>query len=385
VAYYFRVTTTAKRERIPLGAIPYRMAVQRATELSQRYQGGTRDLYDTLKEERAERVRQRAKAKNAKDLGDLLMAYVAQLERSGKKTAKEVRTGLMHNVADAWPKLWSTPLDEITTDNLVDVVGKVASAGRTRTAGKLRAYIRAAYSAAIKAHRDAAALPALRELHITVNPAASIAPLGNSGTRDRALSVAELRAYWRRIEALPGIDGALLRFHLLTGGQRLQQLARVTLDDYDRDAKALRLMDIKGRRTEPRTHMVPLIQPAIDAMHVMQGGPFLFTTTAGKSGASWFLVAKRLERVVDAMEKAGELEHGPFTLGDLRRTIETRLAAAKISKDVRAHLQSHGLGGVQERNYNRYDFLEEKRAALEALYRIATGASADVVPISRKA
>ena len=71
--------------------------------------------------------------------------------------------------------------------------------------------------------------------------------------------------------------------------------------------------------------------------------------------------------------------------GDLRRTVETRLAAEGISKDVRAHLQSHGLGGVQSKHYDRHDYLAEKRAALEALHRICTGASADVVAFRRKA
>lgn len=37
---------------------------------------------------------------------------------------------------------------------------------------------------------------------------------------------------------------------------------------------------------------------------------------------------------------AGELEGAPFTLGDLRRTIETRLAAVRQSEEARGQLQS---------------------------------------------
>jgi hypothetical protein len=93
----------------------------------------------------------------------------------------------------------------------------------------------------------------------------------------------------------------------------------------------------------------------------------------------------RLREVVEAMETAGELEKGPFTPGDLRRTVETRLAAAGIAKDVRAQLQSHGLGGVQDRHYDRHDYLPEKRAALEKLYQLVTGKAAKVTSIKRKA
>jgi len=37
-----------------------------------------------------------------------------------------------------------------------------------------------------------------------------------------------------------------------------------------------------------------------------------------------------------------------FQLRDLRRTAETMLASLKVSSDVRAQLQSHGLGGIQQ-------------------------------------
>ena len=41
---------------------------------------------------------------------------------------------------------------------------------------------------------------------------------------------------------------------------------------------------------------------------------------------------------------------------DLRRTAETRMAEIGISKDIRAQIQSHGLGGVQARHYDMYDY-----------------------------
>jgi hypothetical protein len=43
---------------------------------------------------------------------------------------------------------------------------------------------------------------------------------------------------------------------------------------------------------------------------------------------------------------------------------------------VRAHLQSHDLGGVQARHYDRYSYLKEKRAALETLFHVMAGGDA---------
>jgi integrase len=220
---------------------------------------------------------------------------------------------------------------------------------------------------------------------VTANPARDLTPIeGANKARDRALSLAELRAYWKRIQAP---EHAPLRFHLLTGCQRVQQLARATQHDFDSDTQSLRLLDNKGRRTSARQHHVPVLPSALEAMREMQGGtfgPYVFTLTGGGSGADYAGIFKRVHKIADAMREAGELPGGTFTPGDLRRTVETRLADSGVSRDVRARLQSHGLGGVQERHYDRADYLPQTRAALEILQRLLMVNSATIVPIRRK-
>ncbi len=261
-----------------------------------------------------------------------------------------------------------------TGDDLLEVVARVADADKLREAAKLRTYLQAAYNAGIRARQSAGSSPALRSLKVTTNPARDLLTVaGSSQPKDRALSEAELRCYWKRIAALPDHDGAALRFHLLTGGQRMEQLGHATTSDLDHDARAVRLWDTKGRRTTPRKHMAPLIPAALEALRDMapnRVGEYLFTVTAGASGADPGTLRKRLLPVVSAMQAAGELPDGPFTVGDLRRTVETRLAALGVSLEVRGQLQSHGLGGVQARHYDRHDYLNEKREALEILYHL---------------
>lgn len=55
-----------------------------------------------------------------------------------------------------------------------------------------------------------------------------------------------------------------------------------------------------------------------------------------------------------------------FQFSDLRRTAETIMASLGIHKDIRAQVQSHGLGGVQDRHYDRHSYMDEKRAAINA-------------------
>jgi hypothetical protein len=76
----------------------------------------------------------------------------------------------------------------------------------------------------------------------------------------------------------------------------------------------------------------------------------------------------------------------PFQLRDLRRTLETLLASLGVSRDVRGQVQSHGLGGVQNRHYDRHEYWAEKRATLALLelhlarLRLAEVAAAHAAP-----
>lgn len=373
-------------------------ARKRSNELSRRYQDGDRDLRATLEAEKREKDRQQSIAEQAAlneaarlqgTLGVLLMAYCAQLVRDGKVSAPKVEKALRLHVEAAWPRLWNMPAADVTSDDLMHVIARLVDTGKLREADKVRSYITAAYTAGIRARQNARALSALRDIRITSNPARDLVAVdGGSNTRERALSVAELRAYWKRIDALPDPDGALLRFHLLTGSQRVEQLARLTTQDLDNDTATVRLLDPKGRRRRPREHVVPLVPAAVDALRTMKGGtlgPYLFTVTQGHSGAVYAIVQHRVRAIADAMNAAGELEHSTFTPGDLRRTVETRLAAEGVTEAVRAQLQSHGLGGVQARHYDRHGYDNEKREALETLHRLIIGSSATVTSIKRAA
>lgn len=403
--FYFRYrNSTGRYDDLPIGSFDAKgqsgltldAARVESSRLRDRYRNGDRDLRQTLDAERRQREEEHASRIRAQDaervrqaatLGALLDAYVSQLLRNRKSSASNVSAAIKRHVAGPWPQLWAMHADDVSMDALLAVVAKVVDDGKLTEARKLRAYLLAAYQAAIRARQDARGLAALRNLRITKNPARDLVAVdGGSNARDRALSIGELRAYWRRIENMDGPSGALLRFHLLTGAQRVEQLARLTTADYDADSKTVRIRDSKGRRKAPRTHDVPLVPDAIRAMNLMapdRAGPHLFTASAGTTGASYAAFRLRLQEVVEAMVLSGELECGPFTPGDLRRTVETRLAAEGVSADARAQLQSHGLGGVQARHYDRHDYLLEKRAALETLYRLITGDPTKSAPIQR--
>lgn len=397
--FYYRYTKpNGQRDRLLIGAgLTLTVAREEAAALSRRYQAGERDLRRAIaaEAEAADRAKAAALAestrRSAATLGALMMAYAQSLEDAGKVSAAATRASIKRHIEEPWPALWARPASELELDDLLPILSRMVRAKKLREGGKVRSYLRAAYASAIAAKQDAAAPDALRALNVSRNPARDLATLDSGKPRDRVLSVAELRAYWRRIESMPGRQGALLRFHLLTGGQRIAQLIRLQWSDHDHDADtgtgSVRLLDIKGRRRQPRVHLVPLLPRMAADLAILRGdgaGPNLFSLTAGSVPATYDEFRGIMDPVVADMVAAEELT-SPFTPGDLRRTVETRLAALGLSEEVRGHLQSHGLSGVQKRHYNFFEYDAEKRAAVEALLELLTGAGAKVTSIRSRA
>jgi integrase len=142
---------------------------------------------------------------------------------------------------------------------------------------------------------------------------------------------------------------------------------------------ASRCHDRKGRRPKgPRRHFVPLTKEAAAILSARLGvikdilerrsaigdhSPVPFFSTDDKTSISRHTLGKLVSGISETMVKEGEAR-APFQLRDIRRTAETLLAGLKVSKDVRSHLLSHGLGGVQNQHYDRHTYWTEKRQTL---------------------
>jgi integrase len=277
------------------------------------------------------------------------------------------------------------PANEVTARDIASLLRPLVEEGKGRTAGKLRSYLHAAFVWAARAELDPDAPADFLPFRVEQNPVSGTATLSKyNRARERALSEPELREYYSAIKALPDSairDATLLM--ILLGGQRIAQLIRARTIDVDDNAGTLRLLDPKGRRTQPRSHVLPLSRPAMAVVERclvrveaqqkqarMKGGAplmgFLFSTHGdvpirpeSVSKATFEIVRKLLSKPEEE-----RVIHELFRLGDIRRTCETRLAALGMSVDLRGQIQSHGLSGVQARHYDKHDYLKEKLAAL---------------------
>lgn len=202
-----------------------------------------------------------------------------------------------------------------------------------------------------------------------MNPVASVPStnmarqFNRAGTR--ALSISEFREYLLHVDALPStLTRLALTLQVLSGGQRLQQMLRLDTADIQPGA-TLTLYDPKGRRAQARAHVLPILPEIQDVLSelaaINAAGPIF---GSGESVLRPETLSTAVKEIGDSMVSAG-IAVASFRGGDIRRTIETLLAERlNVSKDVRAQLLSHGLSGVQDRNYDKGLHLAQKTSAL---------------------
>jgi integrase len=383
VQFYWRYTHEGKTDRVAIGTYDSTASPKSLTPTSKGYSvaaaaeacramatiqaekalvGGFREHEATVKREY-----QTAKAKVAEDekhtLAKLLDAYVEHLKKSGRSSNADANSIFRLHVAEAWPEIANGPASKLTPAQFTDMLRRLAEDGKGRTANKLRAYVRAAYQCALDVDSLMSIPKVFRAFHITTNPAALTKRDAKHDKADKnPLRLPDLRAYWQAIKKEPGIKGAALRLHLLSGGQRIEQL--VNMKNAKVTATAFTIFDAKGRPGHPpREHTVPLVPAAAKAMKELKNAKeYALSTDGGEKPLS----------AMTLTNWAREIPHGieGFQLKRIRSGVETALAAARVSKEIRGHLQSHGLTGVQARHYDAHEYEDEKREALQILFKL---------------
>jgi hypothetical protein len=404
VQLYWRFTLRGKTSRVPIGtydsSAPPRMrsptakgfslaaAAERCSEMAKigaNTPGGYLEYVEIKEQEHLEQRVQRTEAQRH-TLQSLMDTYVAHLEQLGRRSHRDARSIFKLHVTAPFSDLANRPASSIQAGEITDMMRRLAQAGKGRSANKLRSYLAAAYQCALDVNSLASVPIAFKAFGISNNPVASTR---RDATKDRPdknpLSAAQMRTYWGIIKGLPGIKGAALRFHLMTGGQRIEQLVKLKCADVSNHAFVI--FDGKGRPGQQiRRHTVPLIAAAKSAMaslpkqgetwHMRNGtsGPaeYILSTDGGRTHISAATMSNW------ARELAGSIPS--FQLKRVRSGVETMLASAGVPMEIRGQLQSHGLTGVQLRHYDAHDYLPEKTDALMKLSILLNERPTDTEP-----
>ena len=210
--------------------------------------------------------------------------------------------------------------------------------------------------------------------------------------RERVLTDSEIRWFWQAAGGLGAPFGPLLRLLLLTG-QRLNEVGGMRRDELEKDG-----WHLPGSRTKNKLeHIVPLPQAAaelIGCVPVIEGCPYVFSTTGMKSVSGWSKTKSRLNTAMLAIaQKEDRSARGidRWVLHDLRRTAVTNMNKLKILPHVVEatvnHISTGARAGVAG-TYNKYNYYDEKKEALQRwalhLRGMVGGRAANVVPLEKK-
>lgn len=211
---------------------------------------------------------------------------------------------------------------------------------------------------------------AQRRGYIEQNPILGMEKPGAPAPRDRVLTDQELALVWRASFDLRIPFGSFYRLLILTG-QRREEVAAMSWSEIDQERRE---WVIPASRSKNRlAHIVPLsdqvmseLAGVLEAGGVWPKSGFVLTTN-NKRPISGFSKAKlMLDEQVDAVNDGQSI--APWRAHDLRRTFATGMQRLGVRFEVTEAILNHvsgargGIAGV----YQRHDWKDEKRAALQA-------------------
>jgi integrase len=302
------------------------------------------------------------------------------------KTAREWRRIYEHDVLPRWGE---RQIAEITKTDVLELVNdKAAKRERKRQgltdgaavqAGKMLTRLRTFFGWA-----------AANDL-VTADPTAGVRRPAKEASRDRVLRDDEIAAFWIATERFGHPFGPLLRLLLLTA-QRESEVAGLQWPEIEGET-----WTIPGNRAKNgKPHIVPLCALAVETIEAVPhiaGQSLLFSHTGITPVSGWSKVKQRLDVLMlvalrEAASDDAKLE--PWVLHDLRRTATTGMARLGIAPHVADRVLNHTAGTIRGVTaiYNRFEYLDERRAALEAwgreVERLIGRAPPNVVRLRRR-
>ena len=305
-------------------------------------------------------------AVKAMTFGEVAERFLAEhVERnSAPKYAREVRRIFDHDVLPRWR---DRPAWEIAKQDVNDLLDAKAGSRERKRKGTRD-------GAATQANRT---LTRLRTLFrwavdmdlIEADPTTGVRQRIKEKPRDRVLDNDEIRAFWTGCDRLGWPFGALLKLLLLTA-QRRDEVGRLRWNELDLDKSTWTIP--RERAKSDRAHIVHLSGPAIEIIKALpHTGDLVFSGTGATAVSGYSQAKTRIDNLMTAQlrEESGdpEAEIVPWILHDLRRTATTGMAGLTIAPHVVDKILNHTGGVIRSvaAIYNRFAYLDERKAALE--------------------
>jgi integrase len=199
---------------------------------------------------------------------------------------------------------------------------------------------------------------------VDFNPCVLITPPGGKeNPRDRTLDDEEVKKFWGNIDGagMPPLTRLALKLLLVTA-QRPVEIVKAERSEIDRDNKVWTIPPEKTKNG--RVHLVPITDLALALLLEIDDYSidhnYFFPSPKGKT--------KPIERRALAHAVRNNLDKfdvGKFTPHDLRRTATTQMTGLGITEFIAGKILNHTEKSVTGKHYDKYDYLKEKREALD--------------------
>lgn len=378
--FYFRYYKNKKPVFISIGDYPDMKLVDasyKASEYGQLLTQGTdpQSYLLTQKVEaeltHAELLKQELENAKKGSVLDLFNSYTDDMQAKGKSSHKQVRRSLYK---DAVPILGAdTNACDVSVYDIKKVISTLIERDSWVQSNRVRSYLSSAFNFGIKHDNDPAFMNREAVFGIQYNPVSAVPAQDVESVGDRELSPAEITHLWADLSSNDFTNKTMaIGFKLMfaTGGQRPIELSRAKWENILFDTK---VWDYPiGSTKNKRSHVVPLTDLAIELFTELKAltghTPYLFPMV-NKEG---HIQVKEFTKALANYRKqatfngrANPFHEKPFTPRDIRRTVKTRMGELHISKEIRDRINNHALKDVSDKHYDRYDYIKEKRDALD--------------------
>ncbi|MEP6827633.1 MAG: site-specific integrase [Aestuariivirga sp.] len=317
----------------------------------------------------------KASEKKAATVSELLDLFIRQHPRPDASWTKECARIFKMNVN---PLIGDVKLPSLTRPHIRIVVKAMKERGVTTAVNRTLAAVRRALSWAVT------------EDILVSNPAQNLPTEVEENPKDRALSVAEVKAFWEGLDSPDASMGQKSRLALkliLVTGQRPGEVCGAGRSELDLSSK---IWTIPSRRSKnKRLHAVPLSDLAVDlfeqalTLSANDKSDFIFTSRPRQGVGLGLTIPMQAHALSHAMRRALDdlgLKDNSASPHDLRRTAASHMARLGFTDSIVSKVLNHSLEqkrSITGRVYIRHDFLAEKKLALDAwaaeLLRIVMG------------
>lgn len=356
--WVLRIEFQRKPTRITLGHFP-RMSLVEAREEAHRLRGMARRGIDPRRAMQTSHARRgpppgpsTTPASHAPhSVGHLADEFMMRFVRKNRKRPDDTEANLKRDVLRKWRE---RDARSITPREVVDMLDEIVDRGAPVVANRTARLLDQMYRFGIQ-----------RRL-VDSSPVMLLTPPGGKEkARKRTLSDDEIKAFLRDPKACTRQEKLqrIILVLLLTGARR-GELAHARWDEIDWEAKTWTVPDESHKEDEG--YICPLTEQAIEHFRKLQElakkSPWV-CPAKGHPGrrANPRELSRRLARCMERFQKQGIED---FTLHDLRRTVRTGLARLGVLPHIAERILSHRQPGIQA-VYDRYQYLDEKREALD--------------------